>query len=104
MRVRLALEGDVHHESDAIVFGDWAAHKTPLSGPRLGPEGWRVTHRPSGCCLRDLADDLTRDDAVHIAHNLARFMVGMPYPPPAEWRYLVEAAIGEVLGGVRWYP
>jgi hypothetical protein len=93
-------------DCDAIVFGQWAAHGD-------GDDGWSVTHVPSGIAA---IQDLTRDDAIHVAVALTRFVPVMAVSAkdvldgtfkakmPTDLRWLFEAAFGEVLGGVEWYP
>lgn len=99
-------------EVDAIVFGDWAAYETPHAEDGSWSGSWSVGHVPSGLGLRH---GLTREEAVHIAVRVAQFAPDMPrvtdrialskgfvWPPDSVG--LIHAAIGEVLGGVEWYP
>lgn len=120
MKIKLAYPGKddqgraaVYHVGvDALVFGDWAAYETP----HRSKGEWSVGHVPSGLCL---SRDLSRDEAVHVAIRVAQFNPQLPDVKPelalpgrkvagafmsADERTMIEAALGEVLGGVAWYP
>lgn len=52
----------------AVVFGDWAAHKTLTSHPDIYLR-WSVTHIPTGRCVMALR--LDPDVAIRVAMTLA---------------------------------
>lgn len=82
--VTLRLEDGCTAPTEAIVYGEWAAHQFMpavdrighhhLFGPRTRVDsytGWRVTHVPTGASLRLLADDLLQADAERICKALS---------------------------------
>lgn len=64
-------------EVEAVVFGEWAATRAPVTGQR-----WSVTHVDSGRSL-SVSDRSTflRAEAVHIANRLHGAV-----PPIADWQ------------------
>lgn len=92
---------------DALVFGDWAAHRSPHL---RGLPSWRVTHVPSGCDIANVADGLSRRIAVKVARSLGERMPRLPYrklqlaQPPVLRRplnYIAHAIIAEAMHPVR---
>lgn len=83
--VTLRLEDGCTAPTEAIVYGEWAAHSWQFMpaiesivvlpfGPRAlvdSHTGWRVTHVPTGASLSLLADDLLQADAERICKALS---------------------------------
>lgn len=82
--VTLRLEDGGAASTEAIVYGEWAAHSWQfmpiesivglLFSPRARVDsytGWRVTHVPTGASLSLLADDLLQADAERICKALS---------------------------------
>lgn len=89
----------------ATVFGDWAAHVSLHLGDDCGTDRWRVTHVPSGCDIANLADGLSRRDALSVACALGerlpslkirRLAVTSPRMDP-EIAEIARAIVGEAL-------
>lgn len=103
--------GGTKYPVKAYVFGEWAAHKIPFG---IDP-GWRVSHVATGFSTSQLADGLTRRDAIAIARALSERVPKTAWEPykvkpsdtrtTAAWtlaledRCIVMATFGEVLGG-----
>lgn len=98
--------GTLRVQTDAYVFGEWAAHVTPVAEG----DGWRVSHVPSGVGTHGLCDGLSKNDAVRVARELDRrvrelavtrkalrgggFRIWIPH----DEKNIIAATFAEVLG------
>jgi len=74
----------------AEIIGDWAVHRVVDADPLSSCEGYRVSHRQTGMAIAAVADDLSHQDALLIAHSLNENSVK---PDDPDFRYIATAVI-----------